>query len=67
MHHPSLPQQAQIAIHTPAIRDSGASGPESLAVAGFAGSTAQNEAVHVRGPRGTKTSVHAALPGGFRP
>ena len=67
MRHPSLPKQALRTIHTPAIFDSGAPVAETRAIAGFAGSTPPNKAVHVRGPESHRPSIRAALPGGARP
>lgn len=64
---PFLPRQSLITIHTPAICDSGAPSPETSAIAGFAGSTPSNKAVHARGHAGDRPSIRAALVGGARP
>lgn len=49
MKHPPLPRQALRTTHTPAILDFGSPTAETLANAGFGGSTPANEAVHACG------------------
>lgn len=55
-----LPEQALRTTHTPAICDSGCRMPETRASSGSAGSTAPNEAVHIRGPLASRPSACAA-------
>jgi len=61
MNYSILPTQGLRTTHTPAICDSGCQTPETRANAGFARSTAPNEAVHVRGPLASLPSVGAVL------
>lgn len=56
-----LPRQALRTTHTPAICDGGCQTPETRTNAGFARSTAPNEAVHVCGPLASLPSVGAVL------
>jgi len=56
----TLPSGNQRKIHTPAIFDSAAKRSETRAVAGFARSTGQHEAVHIRGPWACQYSGYAA-------
>ena len=64
---PSTPQPGhQIAMHPPAIYDFGAQSPGARASAGFSGSTAFREAVHVRGPVAWQHNDGAAFGAGGR-
>jgi hypothetical protein len=67
MNHSILPTQGLRTTHTPAIFDRGASVAETRAIAGFAGSTPPNKAVHVRGHEDDRPSIRAALLVGARP
>lgn len=67
MNHLIPERREQGTIHTPAICDSGAPCAETRANTCSAGSTAPNEAVHIRGPAASKPSFYAASDAGSRP
>ncbi len=62
----NLPQQALRTIHTSAIYDFGAQSPGARVSAGFPGSTASREAVHVCGPVAWQPNDGAAFGAGGR-
>ena len=62
-----LPEQAPRTTHTPAIFDSGAPSAVTHASTGFAGSTALNEAVHIRDPSAYQANADVRSRMGSRP